>query len=97
MPCSGPQVQPGFVRIEYEVASARIRAAYILGPHAGEMISEFTVAIQHALTMHDLAKVIHPSARTLHRRCRGHLSSPFHGRAAPFLTLGGPPIEIRCA
>ena len=55
-------MQPGFVRIEYEVASARLRAAYVVGPHAGEMISEFTVAIQHALTMHDLAKVIHPSA-----------------------------------
>lgn len=50
----------GFCKIHTEAETGKIRGATIVAEHAGEMISELTVAIQFGLTIYDLSQVIHP-------------------------------------
>ncbi len=50
----------GFVRVIVEAKRGRILGATIVGAHAGELISELTVAIQARMTLGALANVIHP-------------------------------------
>ncbi|MCD7717100.1 MAG: dihydrolipoyl dehydrogenase [Lachnospiraceae bacterium] len=50
----------GFVKVIYEEDTHTILGAQLLCARATDMISEFTEAIQHYLTLEDLAEVIHP-------------------------------------
>lgn len=50
----------GFVKIHVESKSDRILGATIVGSHAGDMISEVSVAIQAGMGLSALAQVIHP-------------------------------------
>jgi len=50
----------GFVKIHCKKGSDEILGATIVGPHAGDMISEVSVAIQHGIGLGSLASVIHP-------------------------------------
>jgi pyruvate/2-oxoglutarate dehydrogenase complex dihydrolipoamide dehydrogenase (E3) component len=49
----------GYVRLVAE-KSGRILGATIVGPHAGEMISEISVAMAARMTLGELSSVIHP-------------------------------------
>jgi len=50
----------GFVKIHVEKGKDRILGAIIIGSHAGDMISEITVAMQASMGLGTLANVIHP-------------------------------------
>ncbi|MEM7249909.1 MAG: FAD-containing oxidoreductase [Pseudomonadota bacterium] len=50
----------GFVKIHVAEGSDKILGATIVGTHAGDMISELTVAIQNKVGLGQLANVIHP-------------------------------------
>ena len=60
--CDG--VSDGFVKIIAESGSCAIIGATICAPHAGDMISELTVCIQHGLKVQDLSGIIHPYPTT---------------------------------
>jgi pyruvate/2-oxoglutarate dehydrogenase complex dihydrolipoamide dehydrogenase (E3) component len=50
----------GFARVHYDRRTGKILGGTIVARHAGEMISELTLAITHGLKMGALAKTIHP-------------------------------------
>ncbi len=50
----------GFVKIHTKKGSDEILGATIVGPHAGDLISEISVAIKGKLGLGNLASVIHP-------------------------------------
>jgi len=50
----------GYVKIHVEKGKGRILGATIVGDHAGDMISEITVAMQAGMGLGTLAGVIHP-------------------------------------
>ncbi|MDJ0784669.1 MAG: FAD-containing oxidoreductase [Desulfosarcinaceae bacterium] len=50
----------GFVKIHVKQGSDQILGATIVGSHAGDMISEITVAMQAGMGLGKLASVIHP-------------------------------------
>jgi pyruvate/2-oxoglutarate dehydrogenase complex dihydrolipoamide dehydrogenase (E3) component len=50
----------GFVKIHLKRGTSEIVGATLVGRHAGEMIGEVTLAIQHKLGMGALAGLIHP-------------------------------------
>jgi pyruvate/2-oxoglutarate dehydrogenase complex dihydrolipoamide dehydrogenase (E3) component len=50
----------GFVRVLVATGTDRIVGATIVGPHAGDMISEVSVAMQSRIGLGSLASVIHP-------------------------------------
>jgi pyruvate/2-oxoglutarate dehydrogenase complex dihydrolipoamide dehydrogenase (E3) component len=50
----------GFVRVHVQKGTDRILGATIVAAHAGEMISEFTLAMTHGLGLGKIAGVIHP-------------------------------------
>ena len=50
----------GFVRVHTKKGSDRILGATIVASHAGEMISEISLAITHKLGLSKIAAVIHP-------------------------------------
>ncbi|MBT8369836.1 MAG: FAD-containing oxidoreductase, partial [Deltaproteobacteria bacterium] len=50
----------GFVKIHVKKGTDQILGATIVGSHAGDMISEITVAMQSEMGLGKLANVIHP-------------------------------------
>jgi len=52
--------ETGFVKITVDEGTDRIRGATIVARHAGEMISEITLAIEARIGLRRLAHVIHP-------------------------------------
>ena len=50
----------GFVRVHLKKGSGRILGATVVGPHAGDLISELTVAIQNGIEIQKLGNTIHP-------------------------------------
>lgn len=54
----------GFVKIHVKKGTDQILGATIVGGHAGDMISEITVAIQSGMGLGKLANVIHPYPTT---------------------------------
>lgn len=52
--------EEGFVKIHVGKKKGEILGATIVGSHAGDMISEISVAIQSSMTLGSLASVIHP-------------------------------------
>jgi pyruvate/2-oxoglutarate dehydrogenase complex dihydrolipoamide dehydrogenase (E3) component len=53
-------VKDGFVKIHVVKGKDKILGATIVGSHAGDMISEITVAMQSGMGLGQLASVIHP-------------------------------------
>jgi pyruvate/2-oxoglutarate dehydrogenase complex dihydrolipoamide dehydrogenase (E3) component len=60
--CDG--VSDGFVKIIVQSGTCEIVGATICAPHAGDMISEPTLCIQHGLKVQDLSGIIHPYPTT---------------------------------
>lgn len=56
--CDGEETH-GFIKIVYRPSDGRILGATVVSPSAGEMISEFAIALAKKLTMTDLANVLH--------------------------------------
>ncbi len=54
----------GFVKVHVKQGSDKIMGATIVGAHAGDLISEITVAMQAGLGLGRLASVIHPYPTT---------------------------------
>jgi pyruvate/2-oxoglutarate dehydrogenase complex dihydrolipoamide dehydrogenase (E3) component len=76
----------GFVKIHVKKGTDQILGATIVGSHAGDMISEITVAMQSGMGLGKLANVIHPYPTTAEaiRQCgdaynRGRLTPTVKG------------------
>ena len=76
----------GFVKIHVKKGTDQILGATIVGSHAGDMISEITVAMQGGMGLGKLANVIHPypTAAEAIRQCgdaynRGRLTPTIKG------------------
>lgn len=54
------QETEGFVRVYCRKGSDRLVGATVVGPHAGDLISELTLAIQHRIRLGKIASTIHP-------------------------------------
>jgi pyruvate/2-oxoglutarate dehydrogenase complex dihydrolipoamide dehydrogenase (E3) component len=52
--------EEGFARVHYDRRTGKILGGTIVARHAGEMISELTLAITHGLKMSALSTTIHP-------------------------------------
>jgi pyruvate/2-oxoglutarate dehydrogenase complex dihydrolipoamide dehydrogenase (E3) component len=52
--------EEGFARVHYDRRTGKILGGTIIARHAGEMISELTLAIANGLKMRALAGAIHP-------------------------------------
>ena len=50
----------GFVKVHVKKGSGKILGATIVSTHAGEMISEITMAMKHKISLGSLSSVIHP-------------------------------------
>ncbi|MGD9583867.1 MAG: dihydrolipoyl dehydrogenase, partial [Lysobacterales bacterium] len=50
----------GFTKLLFDEGSGRLLGAGIVGPHAGELIAEATLAIEMGADAHDLGLTIHP-------------------------------------
>ncbi len=50
----------GFVRVHVRKGSDHIVGATIVGPHAGDLISELTLALQHGVGLGKISGTIHP-------------------------------------
>ena len=50
----------GFVKIHTKKGTGKIMGATIVGPHAGDQISEISVAMAAGMNLGKLANVIHP-------------------------------------
>ncbi|HDZ22157.1 MAG TPA: mercuric reductase [Phycisphaerae bacterium] len=74
----------GFVRIHVKKGSDRIVGATIVGRHAGEMISELSVAMAGKVGLSMLANVIHPYP-TLSEAIKGVGDMYSHTRLTPLL------------
>lgn len=62
--------QEGSVKILVEKETDRILGAHIIGPNAGEMIAEATLAVEYGASAEDVA-----------RTCHAHVSSSLRGVA----------------
>jgi len=76
----------GFVKVHVKQGTDRILGATIVGSHAGDLISEITVAMQSGMGLGQLANVIHPypTAAEAIRQCgdaynRGRLTPTIKG------------------
>lgn len=49
----------GFIKVIAEANTNKILGVHIMGPHASDLIHEATLAINHAMNVHDIAKTIH--------------------------------------
>jgi pyruvate/2-oxoglutarate dehydrogenase complex dihydrolipoamide dehydrogenase (E3) component len=49
----------GFVKVVTEPGSDRILGATVVGPHAGEIIGEFTLAMRHGLGLRRILGTVH--------------------------------------
>ena len=49
----------GFVKLVADAASGVMLGGTIVGPHATELIAEITLAVQHKLTLADVAETVH--------------------------------------
>jgi dihydrolipoamide dehydrogenase len=50
----------GFVKIIFEKRSGVVVGAEVVGPNAGELIVEATLAVQNRMTVHQLTQTVHP-------------------------------------
>jgi len=93
--CDGEEAH-GFIKIVYRPSDGRVLGATIASPSAGEMISEFSVAVAKKLTLTDLANVLHayPSySWAVHLMAADvyttKLSNLYKSIAGPLRALGG--------
>ena len=49
----------GFVKILAESTTDRVLGVHIIGPHAGEMIAEMSVAMEFGASSEDIARTCH--------------------------------------
>ena len=62
--CKCEGITSGFVKISCAKGTDEILGATIVGPNAGDMISEVTVCMQNGIGLKDLAGVMHPYPTT---------------------------------
>lgn len=91
--CKCEGVKSGFVKISAREGTDEILGATIVGPNAGDMISEITICMQNNIGLSALAGTIHPyptSAEAV-RQCaaqfwqRGGLKTPANLRVIEML------------
>lgn len=71
----------GMVKIVTD-AKGRVLGGHILGPHAGDMIGELTIALKHGMTVAQLGAVIHPyptTAEAIKQASEMRVKSTFSG------------------
>jgi hypothetical protein len=91
--CKCEGVTEGFVKISARLGTDEILGCTIVGPTAGDMISEVTLAMNNGIGMSKLAGCVHPYPTTQEavRQCaaqfwqRGGLKSPANVRAVELL------------
>uniref|UniRef100_A0A0N5CGI8 Dihydrolipoyl dehydrogenase n=1 Tax=Strongyloides papillosus TaxID=174720 RepID=A0A0N5CGI8_STREA len=52
--------QDGFVKVLSDKATDKLLGVHIIGPNAGEMIAEATLALEYGASCEDIARVCHP-------------------------------------
>uniref|UniRef100_A0AC35U314 Dihydrolipoyl dehydrogenase n=1 Tax=Rhabditophanes sp. KR3021 TaxID=114890 RepID=A0AC35U314_9BILA len=52
--------QEGFVKVLADKATDKLLGVHIIGPNAGEMIAEATLALEYGASCEDIARVCHP-------------------------------------
>jgi len=71
----------GFVKVLAEKDTDRILGAHILGPNAGEMISEAVIAIEYGASSEDLARTCHAHptlSEAFKEACMDTYDKPIH-------------------
>lgn len=71
----------GFVKILAEKETDRILGAHIIGPNAGEMISEAVIAIEYGASSEDLARTCHAHptlSEAFKEACMDTYDKPIH-------------------
>jgi len=95
--CKCEGVTEGFVKISARQGTDEILGATIVGPNAGDMISEITLCMNNGIGLSRLAGCVHPyptSAEAV-RQCaaqfwqRGGLKTPVNNRVVEMLLQGG--------
>jgi len=70
----------GFVKVLSEKETDRLLGVHIIGPNAGEMIAEATLALEYGASCEDIARVCHPHP-TLSEAFREANLSAYCGKA----------------
>jgi dihydrolipoamide dehydrogenase len=71
----------GFVKVLAEKDTDRILGAHIIGPNAGEMISEAVIAIEYGASSEDLARTCHAHptlSEAFKEACMDTYDKPIH-------------------
>jgi dihydrolipoamide dehydrogenase len=71
----------GFVKILADAKTDKILGAHILGPNAGEMISEAVIAIEYGASSEDLARTCHAHptlSEAFKEACMDTYDQPIH-------------------
>jgi len=86
--CDG--ITEGFVKITVKADTMQIIGCTICAPHAGDMISEVTLAMQYGITVPQIAGTIHPYPTTqeaIRQACLGYNKYYKNPSAVPLVTL----------
>ena len=79
--CKCEGITEGFVKITCEKGTDKILGATIVGPNAGDLLSEISVSLQNDIGLRDIAAVMHPYPTTAEaiRQCAAqYLFSSHH-------------------
>jgi dihydrolipoamide dehydrogenase len=71
----------GFVKILSDAESDKILGAHIIGPNAGEMISEAVIAIEYGASSEDIARTCHAHptlSEAFKEACMDTYDKPIH-------------------
>lgn len=71
----------GFVKVIGDKSNGRLLGAHIIGPHASDLISECTLAMEMGATIEDLALTVHPhptTSESIMEACEDALGLPIH-------------------
>jgi len=71
----------GFVKVLADAETDRILGAHIIGPNAGEMISEAVIAIEYGASSEDLARTCHAHptlSEAFKEACMDTYDKPIH-------------------
>lgn len=67
--------QEGFVKVLADKQTDRILGVHIIGPNAGEMIAEATLALEYGASAEDVARVCHPHPTLSEALREAHLAA----------------------
>ncbi len=76
----------GLVRLIYEKGSGKLLGAHIMGPWAGELIGELTLAVRLGLKVQEVALTVHPHP-SLSEAVMEAAKAAFYGEAIHYRTM----------